>query len=231
MTAGESQTPQFATAEYAPDSATMKCAACQQPMRDSYFKIKGGPVCAGCTEKIRAQMPQDSHAAFVRAIVFGIAGALVGLALYVAFALGTGFIIGYASLAVGFIVGRAMHLGSRGVGGRRYQVVAVVLTYFAVSMSAVPIAIEQAQQHRQAQAQSAATETASPPRGHASLGRTVAVLAWVGIASPILELQDPVNGLIGLVILFVGIRFAWRFTAARTLNISGPHTAAAAGAA
>lgn len=231
MTAGGSQAPQFATAEYAPNSATMKCAACQQPISGAYFQIKGAPVCVACTEKIRAQIPRDSHGAFVRALVFGIAGALVGLVLYVAFALTTGFIIGYASLAVGFIVGKAMQLGSRGVGGRRYQVVAVLLTYFAVSMSAVPIAIEQAQQHRQTQAQSAGTETATPPRGHASLGRTVAVLAWVGIASPILDLQDPASGLIGLVILFVGIRFAWRFTAARTLNISGPHTAAAAGAA
>ena len=39
--------------------------------------------------------------------------------------------------------GKAMHLGSRGVGGRRYQLVAVLLTYLAVSLSAVPIAIHQ----------------------------------------------------------------------------------------
>jgi hypothetical protein len=117
-------------------------------------------------------------------------------------------------------------MGSHGVGGRRYQVVAVVLTYFAVSMSAVPIAIEQSRLHHQAQAQEATTQ----PRTPMSLGRTVAVLAWVGIASPILELRDPVQGLIGLVILFVGIRFAWGFTAGRTLNISGPYTAATASA-
>jgi hypothetical protein len=30
------------------------------------------------------------------------------------------------------------------------------------------------------------------------------------------------GGLIGLVILFVGMRFAWRFTAARPLQIFGP---------
>jgi len=51
----------------------------------------------------------------------------------------------------------------------------------------------------------------------------------LGIASPLLELQDPVHGLIGLVILFVGIRFAWRFTAGRTLAVSGPHTPSPAG--
>lgn len=127
-------------------------------------------------------------------------------------------------MAVGYIIGKAMHMGSRGVGGRRYQVAAVLLTYFAVSMSAVPIAIEQSRLHQQNQAR----ETAAQAEAPVSLARTVAVLAWVGIASPILDLQDPVHGLIGLVILFVGLRFAWQFTAGRKLNVSGPYTAATA---
>ena len=210
MSAGESQTPQFATAEYAPGRSDATCAVCRQPIRGSYFKIKGTLCCAGCTEEIQAQAPRDSHGAFVRALVFGIAGALVGLALYVIFAVATGLIIGWVSLAVGFIVGKAMRMGSGGVGGRRYQVVAVLLTYFAVSMSAVPIAMEQARSH------------------FILSGKAVAELAMLGIASPILELREPVQGLIGLIILFVGIRFAWRFTAAPTLNVSGPYTAATA---
>lgn len=212
MSAGESQTPQFATAEYVSNRPTVTCAACRQAISGPYFKVKGAPVCAGCTEKIRAQIPRDSQGAFVRALVFGIAGALVGLALYVIFAVATGLIIGWVSLAVGFIVGKAMRMGSRGVGGRRHQVAAALLTYFAVSMSAVPIAIEQV--HSQLIVSS----------------KTVAELAIAGIASPILDLRDPVHGIIGLIILFVGIRFAWRFTAAPALNVSGPYTAAPAGA-
>ena len=213
MQAGKPEAPQFATAEYAPDSARMSCAACRQPVGGSYFKIKGSPVCAGCTETIRAKMPKDSHGAFVRAVVFGIGGALIGLALYVAFALATGLIIGWVSLAVGWIVGKAMRAGSGGVGGRRYQVVAVLLTYLAVAMSAVPIALY--------------GRIHPLHMSSALLGR----LAWLGIASPILELRDTVSGLIGLVILFVGIRFAWSFTAGQTLQISGPFTAQSAGAA
>ncbi|HTV51018.1 MAG TPA: hypothetical protein VME21_07515 [Steroidobacteraceae bacterium] len=211
MTTGESQTPQFGTAEYTRGSSTLKCAACQQPISGSYFQIRGAPVCAACTQKIQAQIPKDSHAAFVRALLFGIAGAVLGFALYVAFALSTGLVIGWVSLAVGFIVGKAMQVGSRGAGGRRYQVVAVLLTYLAVSMSAVPIAI--AQTHH-----------------HVDVAKAIGVLALLGIASPILELRDPVHGLIGLIILFVGIRFAWRFTAGRTVQVSGPYTAASAGA-
>lgn len=243
MKAGESQTPQFATAEYAPNSAGMPCGVCKRPIGGSYFQIKGTPVCAGCTEKIQAKIPRDSHAAFVRALVCGIAGAVVGFALYVIFALATGLIIGYVSLAVGYIVGKAMHMGSRGAGGLRYQVVAILLTYIAVSMSAVPIAIYQARQHHRAQTQAAQSSTQSAqatappaeagarPRARMSTGKMIAVLAWIGIASPILDLRDPVNGLIGLVILFVGMRFAWKLTAARKLALAGPYTVKAAGAA
>lgn len=243
MKAGESQTPQFATAEYAPNGASMTCGVCKRPIAGSYFQIKGTPVCAGCAAGIRARVPGDSHAAFARALIFGIAGAVVGFALYVIFALATGLIIGYVSLAVGFMVGKAMQMGSRGAGGLRYQVVAVLLTYVAVSMSAVPIAIYQARHHPRAQTQSAqssmqsaqaaapAAEAGAQPPARMSPGKAIVALAWVGIASPILELRDPVNGLLGLVILFVGMRFAWKLTAARKLNLSGPYTVKAAGAA
>jgi hypothetical protein len=48
------------------------------------------------------------------------------------------------------------------------------------------------------------------------------MLAITGLASPFLELQDPVHGVIGLVILFVGIRIAWSMTAGVKLDILGP---------
>jgi hypothetical protein len=219
--------PQFGTAEFAPNGPAMSCAACQRPITEWYFQINGARVCAECANKIQEEIPKDSHAAFVRALVFGIAGALAGFALYVMFALVTGLVIGFVSLAVGFIVGKAMNLGSRGVGGRRYQFVAVLLTYLAVSMSAVPIAIHQMRQHYQAQAQS--SDTAAAHGKQMSVAKAIGVLALLGIASPLLDLRNPVNGIIGLVILFVGLRFAWRFTAGRTVSVSGPHTPSAAG--
>jgi hypothetical protein len=47
------------------------------------------------------------------------------------------------------------------------------------------------------------------------------------MASPFLELQDPVHGLIGLVILFVGLRIAYQMTTARPLEVDGPYRLAA----
>jgi len=55
-----------------------------------------------------------------------------------------------------------------------------------------------------------------------SLARAVGVLTLLGLASPFLELADPAHGIIGLLILFVGIRIAWKITAARRVNLSGP---------
>jgi hypothetical protein len=218
--------PQFATAEFAPNTPAMTCRACKRPITDSYFKINGVTACAACTQKVQAQTPSDSHAAFARGLAFGIGGAIAGFALYVTFALVTGLVVGYVSLAVGFIVGKAMSFGSGGAGGRRYQMVAALLTYLAVSMSAVPIAIHQMKEHR---AHMQSSEAAAPPSAQMSIPKAVGVLALIGVASPVLALQDPLHGLIGLVILFVGIRFAWRFTAGRTLAVSGPHTPSPAG--
>jgi hypothetical protein len=214
--------PQFGTAEFAPNSPTMTCAACKRPIAGSYFQINNIHACPECANKIQAELPADSHAAFVRSLAFGVAGALAGFALYVIFALTTGLVIGFVSLAVGFIVGKAMNFGSRGAGGRRYQISAALLTYIAVSMSAVPIGIHQLREHR---AQIQHSETGAPAvRAQINIPKAIGVLALLGIASPFLDLQDPVHGVIGLVILFVGIRFAWRFTAGQTVAMSGPHT-------
>jgi len=50
----------------------------------------------------------------------------------------------------------------------------------------------------------------------ANLGAAIAQLALPGLASPFLDLaSDPFEGFLGRVILFVGMRFGWRFTAPR----------------
>jgi hypothetical protein len=199
--------PQFATAEYANQSASATCKGCGRPLGSTHYRVNGQPTCAECAAQIQARLPQDSHAAFARGITFGIGGAVVGLILYVVFAITTGLVIGFVSLAVGYLVGKAIIMGSKGRGGRRYQVAAVLLTYMAVSLAAVPIALSHA-----------------PGVGFA---KAVGELTLLGLASPFLDLANPTQGLIGLVILFVGLRIAWRITGERPVNIVGPVAAAA----
>jgi hypothetical protein len=137
-----SDVPQFGTAEYKSASGDAnQCKTCGQTVTGQYFRVSGALTCAECATKTAAILPKDTHSAFVRGLVFGLGGALIGLALYSAVGIITGLEIGYVSLAVGYIVGRAVLFGSAGIGGRRYQIMAALLTYVAVSMSAVPIGI------------------------------------------------------------------------------------------
>jgi hypothetical protein len=237
--------PQFSTAEYAATPGSERCRSCNQTLGSQYYRVNGALACSHCAEQIKLRLPQDSRSAYVRAVVFGFGGAILGLALYSAFGIITGLVIGYLSLAVGYIVGKAMMKGSNGIGGRRYQIAAVVLTYAAVSMAAIPIGISQIIKQKKAEKQTllehapvsarsgqppqaepaADTNEPNPPassKPKISLGAALGMLAIAGLTSPFLELQDPVHGVIGLIILLVGIRIAWRITAGVKVDILGP---------
>lgn len=244
--------PQFATAEYSAPQPANSCKICQQAIPASFYRANGSVVCGRCADRIRRETPQDSHAAFVRAFLFGLGGFAIGLALYAGFVIATGISIGYISLAVGWIVGKAMMMGSGGVGGRRYQITAVLLTYAAVSMAFVPIAISvmrskphtpqariQPQQQNEAVApadSSAETASSSPApvrrKPAMSFGKAMATLVVIGLASPFIELQSGGSGVIGLIILLVGMQFAWKITAARRhVKLEGPFQQAASASA
>jgi hypothetical protein len=240
-------TPQFSTAEYASSGET--CKSCKQAISGDYYRINGMLACQRCAEQVQQQTPKDTHAAYVRAITLGIGAAILGCILFAGFVIITGISLGYISLAVGFLIGKAMKMGSGGIGGRRYQIAAVALTYAAVSMAAIPIYIHYANKAKverawHSQSGSAASKARQNPPDDEQTGivdnppleqspgqaqpkinyiTAVGTLALLGLASPFLELQQsPLNGLLGLVILLVGIRIAWQLTAGPKLEISGP---------
>ena len=242
--------PQFDTVEYAGQTAADRCHFCGQTVVGSYYRTNDQMACASCTDRLRRGDPEPSHAAFLRAVLLGSCAAAAGLIGYAAFGIITGWMIGYLSFAVGWLIAKAMMAGSGGIGGRRYQVVAVLLTYMAVSMAAVPIyiaqirkesrGIEQAKVHSQSapgqtdssastsedqpEASPADNETGSAPK-KASMSPAYAlmILVLVGLASPFLALTSPVHGLIGLFILWIGLQIAWRNTAGKpAADIMGP---------
>jgi hypothetical protein len=239
-----SSTPQFGTAEYKSASGPDRCKSCQQELSGAYFRINGLPACEKCTRQLQAQTPQDTHAAYVRGILFGVGGAIVGLILYSAFGIATGIRLGYIALAVGWLVGTAIKKGSNGIGGRRYQIAAVALTYAAVSLSAIPVGIYYIVKEKNAAQISHAPDSSPasnstlpgsaspqddpPASGQGSTPRLTSAagaLLFAGLASPFLELSEGVSGLIGLVIIFVGIRIAWKMTGRPPLEILGPFQA------
>jgi len=248
--------PQFGTAEYKGATGGDTCRACKQTITGEYYRVNGVQACAACVGKVKEQMPKDTHAAFVRGMLFGVGGAIAGLIVYSVFGIVTGIVIAYVSLAVGWLVGKAIRAGSKGVGGRRYQIVAVAFTYAAVSMSAIPMGIAQYVKEKKSKEnvvvtspQGNAPGSAAPgdgttggtsgeaaasgaePKKTMSVGAAVGALLFAGLASPFLELGDEPGGIIGLVILFVGMNIAWKLTAAPKLDIVGPFKASEPAAA
>jgi len=256
-------TPQFGTAEYVGLPGNDHCQFCHQPITGAYYRVNESMACAGCAEQVRGELAKDTHAAYVRGLLFGIGAAVAGLILYATFAIATGIIIGYVSLAVGWMVGKAILKGSGGVGGRRYQITAALLTYAAVSMAAVPVWIHYAGQHKHAQRLQSTDEqkqrlaaeqrqlenefgqhkplpptasttmaptltpaqTPTPAKPRPSFVKGVALLAFIGLASPFIAIWSggpSFGSIIGIVILTVGIRIAWRITAAAPLQVYGP---------
>jgi hypothetical protein len=230
--------PQFNKAEYSAQRAN-QCEMCGQALGAAYYRVKNAVACEACALKAKSELPADAHSDFIRALVYGIGAAILGMIVYAAFTIITSIEIGIMSLVVGFLVGRAMKIGAKGAGGTRYQIAAVILTYAAVSMAAVPIAIFQESKHADTQVTAPAASTPDSPAASSAgsessaasgssvrpsaLG-TLGVLIFLGLASPFLDLSgDFVHGAIGLVILFVGIRYAWRLTAGtETPPVSGP---------
>jgi hypothetical protein len=232
---------QFETAEYADKQGIEYCSQCRQQIINSYFRVNGHKTCPACVELAKAnQLKSDGN--FAKALVYGIGAAIAGLIIYSAFEIATGWVIGYLSLAVGWMIGKAMMKGSAGIGGRKLQIAAVILTYSAVSLAAVPVAIHyyskertgksqtqtQSQTQDQTGSESQGAEKQSAPSGESGGGSAGGLLSafgtllMIGLASPFLELSSGVSGIIGLVILFVGLNIAWKTTKGTELVILGP---------
>jgi len=226
--------PQFNTAEYQETLDKNSCKTCGQPVKNQYFRVSGAMTCVSCAMQIGGNAPADGNGAFMKALLFGIGGALIGLILYSAVGIITGLEIGYVSIAVGYLVGRAIMMGSSGVGGRRYQIAALALTYAAVSLSAVPIGLYQMSKEKPQTEKAAVVSTPGTPKvettssaapAESSPVGLIAALAYLtlfGLASPLLSLADPLHGLIGLLILFFGLRIAWKLTVGTTVPVTGP---------
>jgi hypothetical protein len=208
-------TPQFSTAEYTEQtgpgiSVPESCRACGTPLATEYYRVRGQAACASCAATARnaAQTGASAadQAAFLRALLLGLVAAIAGLIAYAAFTIATGFYVGYVALGVGYLVAKAMKIGSGGLGGRPYQIAAVALTYLSIALAEIPIGLWHYQ-------------------SRVPVSRLLAAglqLLPVGLAAPFLEMRNPVHGVIGLVILIVGLRIAWRGTAAEPTVVEGP---------
>jgi len=144
--------------------------------------------------------PADDASLLSKSFFLGFVGAIAGAICYAAFILSTGIQIGYLAVGVAWLVAKAMMIGSKERGGRPYQITAIILTIISVAMGN-SIMLWWDISHRQG-------SHLLIPNLHG-----LALFLRFGFEAPFLEFQDsPFGAAIGLFILFIGLRAAWRMT-------------------
>jgi hypothetical protein len=224
---------QFRRAEHGPEPSQgrQRCLACSQPIADTYFQVQGKVVCPACAKTIEARtMPPPAHSLF-KAFLYGLGAAIAGCAIYATVAIVTGLQLSLISILIGYMVGKSILHASRGLGGRPQQILAVLLTYFAITTSYIPVGIyTYVKQHRQQPAaDSDAPAAVTPDDSVAKQHPTAALitgLLLLTVAAPFMGLSHA-TGLLSLLIIFFGLQYACRLTARRNIVIMGPYQAGA----
>jgi hypothetical protein len=148
---------------------------------------------------------QAAHDELPEAVLFGVVAAILGCIAYATFTIVTHITIGFVALFLGAFIAKSMLRATNGVGGRNYQIAAVVLTYLSVSMAEMVMILWQL--HSQGLNLSHIST-----RGYLTLTR-------IGLTSPFLDLKDNFfSGLIGLFILYLAMQSAWKVAAGSRPN-------------
>jgi hypothetical protein len=233
---------QFEKAEFENAPAQAQCAQCHRALIGSYYEVDGQTACEACKYTIESRMTEGSGAGrFVRATGAGLVAAALGAALYYAITAISGYEFGLIAIVVGFGVGSAVRWGSNGRGGKRYQALAMALTYLAIVATYIPPII---QGFREGAAETVAeapvaddespsaipaaaaaspepAETAeSAPSGEVPTLIAVVLILAIACAAPFLA---GFENIIGIVIIGIGLYEAWKLNRRTTVAITGPH--------
>jgi hypothetical protein len=139
----------------APDAAPyMSCSECRAPMREKYFSMNERPICAKCCPKYARRIKRtDGPGAMWRV---GLQGALVALVGAVALIVVIKFVPPLRILflvPIGYYIGKRMMSSLDGYSNRRYQYLAVTLTYlcFLIGFTIPAIGAEREARNRRAE--------------------------------------------------------------------------------
>jgi hypothetical protein len=219
-----------------PSKLGVLCTACQTRIETEYYDVNGNVCCSRCRAALEsaAETPRGI-VPFITAGAFGLAAGIAGAAIYYAVMAIAHLEIGLIAILIGYMVGYAVRKGAGRRGGLRFQVLASALTYAAVALAYTPVAVQSAIDARR-NAQSAVTTTAGDSHAAAETAAAAArkprrglllalvVLSGLIAALPVLVVIGSFpSGLISGVIIFIGMRQAWRMTGAPWLQILGPY--------
>ncbi|HEX6464416.1 MAG TPA: hypothetical protein VFZ98_08185 [Vicinamibacterales bacterium] len=207
----------------------LSCAYCKRPLPAEYYDVSGNSTCAGCRGQIETLIETPRGAGpFLKALTLGGVAGIAGAIVYYAVIAITNFEIGIVAILIGYMVGYAVRKGARGRGGRRFQVIGILLTYLAVGLAYTPLAVKGAIESRR-KADASATATPERPMDPAaatrpSLIKILALVAGFIIALPVIVIVGGLpSSLLSAAIIFFGMRQAWRMTGTPQLQITGPY--------
>jgi hypothetical protein len=216
------------------------CAMCGRAVGSEYYHVNDNPVCANCRDTLiaAAQTPR-TVGPLLRAGLFGVVAAIAGAAIYYAIIAITNFEIGLVAILIGYMVGYGVRKGARGSGGRRFQVLALVLTYWAVGLAYTPIAFKELTRgEKPAPVQADSTTASADSMGSDSTLTSVPsgpltgskFLLGLGLglvfvfALPIMYIIGSFpGGLLSALIIGIGLHQAWSMTGRHKLSVSGPY--------
>src|ERR1035441_4481607 len=214
------------------DGSAQACVVCKQPVGGSYYQAQGQQVvCPLCAERIRAGLQAVPGISLMRAALYGGGGGWAGGELYAVVTIVLHAEIGLIAIRVGWMVGKAIRHASQGRGGRPQQILAVALTYFAITTSYIPVILYQTARnpHRVEQMQQPpANDAPAEARPRMPFGAVALYLLMLAAIAPFLSLTSGISAWISLFILFIGLQYAWRLTGGREIPLTGPYQAEAA---
>jgi hypothetical protein len=241
---GVSAPIQFDQVELPAAAAIKMCAICHKQITDTYYEAGGAVLCSDCSDKLTGRTA--GLKAFPRALLFGAGAALLGTIVWFLIMKIANMELGIVAIAVGFFVGRAVRVGSGGMGGWKYQALAIFLTYASICSSYVPFilkGIEQASAEKKTdddkkaggaegadQAKSGDGTAAKDPAassqinaekaekgGGMSLVVAFAIIFGLALASPFMA---GFENIMGLIIIAIALYEAWKLN--KRIPVSGP---------
>jgi hypothetical protein len=224
---------QFEKAEFTADSAgSQQCVACKRSFSGAYYHAQGHVVCPACAERIQSGQQAPPALSLARAALYGCGAGLLGCTIYATIAILFDIEFGLIAILVGWLVGKAIRPASGGLGGRPQQILAVVITYFSITTSYIPVYISNQDKHpgvNRAARQKGEGKTveASPGAGKA-IGVILVTIILIAAAAPFFSLASGISGILTLFIIFLGLQRAWRLTGRTDLLVMGPYDPAPA---
>ena len=230
------------------------CVACKKAITTDYFHLNGKVTCASCRNAIESAVATPTGLGpFGRAAGLGLLAAIAGAAIYYGVIALLNLEIGIVAILIGYMVGWAVRKGANGRGGRRFQVLAIVLTYWAVGLAYLPIFLKASGKIEKSRVTASADSTAkiasdsaaTSPATIAKSGdsaktvttapseakedknesgtRDPRIFFYVFALPVIIITSGGASGLISAFIIAIGMRQAWQMTGAPALKISGPY--------